>query len=252
MQNVESVYALSPMQQSMLVRILQIADLEEYTEQVTWTVAGPLDAAALGRAWQWVVDRHPILRTVFFWEGLDQPLQVVRKDAAAPFEALDWSAVPEGEREARFADFLRGDRARGFDLAAAPMARLFCIRTGPAEHRVVWSYHHLLLDGWSSALGMRELYTCYAALAEGREPELGRPGRFQDFISWLGAQDEREARAFWTEQLDGFAAPTRLAAERASDGTEVPEVLVARIPEALVARAREATRRHGITLNTLL
>ena len=252
MQNVESVYALSPMQQSMLVRILQIPELEEYTEQVTWTVAGPLDAAVLGRAWQRVVDRHAILRTTFFWEGLDQPLQVVRGDAAAPFETLDWSAVAESEREARFADFLRGDRARGFDLAAAPMARLFCIRTGPAEHRVVWSYHHLLLDGWSSALGMRELHACYAALAEGREPGLARPGRFQDFISWLGARDEGEARAFWTERLDGFAAPTRLAAERASDGVEAPEVLTARIPEALAGRAREATRRYGITLNTLL
>jgi NRPS condensation-like uncharacterized protein len=124
---------------------------------VAWTVAGALDVGALERAWQRVVDRHPVLRTTFFWEGLDQPLQVVRGEAAAPFETPDWSGVGEEEREARFAEFLREDRARGFDLGAAPLARLACIRTGPAEHRVVWSYHHLLLDGWSAALGLREL-----------------------------------------------------------------------------------------------
>ncbi|HLL45379.1 MAG TPA: amino acid adenylation domain-containing protein, partial [Longimicrobiaceae bacterium] len=198
------------------------------------------------------VDRHPILRTVFFWEGLDQPLQVVRREAPAPFETLDWIALPEDEREERFAELLAADRARGFDLGTAPLARLFCIRLGGDEHRVVWSYNHLLLDGWSSALGLRELYTCYAALAEGREPELGRPGRYQDFISWLGAQDEAEAREFWSARLDGFAAPTRLALERPAGGEEAPEVLEARLPEALVGRVREATRRHGITLNTIL
>ncbi len=252
MENVESVYALSPLQQSMLVRILQIADLEEYTEQVTWTVEGALDAAVLERAWQRVVDRHPILRTTFFWEGLDQPLQVVRGEAAAPFETPDWSGVPEDEREARFAELLREDRARGFDLGTAPLSRLTCIRSGPAEHRVVWSYHHLLLDGWSAALGLRELYTCYEAFAEDREPDLHRPGRYQDFISWLAAQDEAEARAFWSAQLDGFAAPTRLAPERAAEGDELPEVLETQLPEALVARAREALRPHGVTLNSVL
>ncbi|HEV2736864.1 MAG TPA: amino acid adenylation domain-containing protein [Longimicrobiaceae bacterium] len=252
MQNVESVYALSPMQQSMLVRTLQFPGLEEYTEQVTWTVAGALDAGALGRAWRRVVDRHAILRTTFFWEGLDQPLQVVRGEAAAPFETHDWSEVPDRGREERFAEFLAADRARGFDLGAAPLARLTCIRLGEDEHRVVWSYHHLLLDGWSSALGLRELHACYAALAEGREPELGRPGRYQDFISWMGAQDESGAREFWGAQLDGFAAPTRLALERPAEGEEAPEVLEARLPEALVARVREATRRHGVTLNTVL
>ena len=193
-----------------------------------------------------------MLRTVFFWEGLDQPLQVVRAEAAAPFETLDWSGVPAGEREARFAALLAADRARGFDLAAAPLARLLCIRLGPDEHRVAWSYHHLLLDGWSAALGLRELHASYAALAEGREPELERPGRYQDFISWTAAQDEAEAREFWGAQLDGFAAPTRLAAAREAGGEEAPEMLISRLPEAVVERAREAGRRHGVTLNTVL
>ncbi len=254
MQNVDSVYALSPMQQAMLVRTLQIPGLEEYTEHVVWTVTGELDAAALGRSWQRLVDRHGILRTVFFWEGLDQPVQVVRKRVAAPFEVLDWRDVPEDRREERFAALLADDRARGFDPASAPLARILCVRLGDREHRVAWSHSHLLLDGWSSSLGLRELFVCYAAFVEGAEPELPRAVPYQDFVAWLAGRSEAGAEAFWRARLAGFDAPTRLPVERPAGrgAAEVPEVLRARIPEAALARVREAARRHGITLNTVL
>ncbi|HEX2094412.1 MAG TPA: amino acid adenylation domain-containing protein [Longimicrobiaceae bacterium] len=254
MENVESVYALSPMQQSMLVRTLQFPGLEEYAEQVCWTVEGDFDAPAFGQAWQRVVDRHPVLRTVFFWEGLDQPLQVVRGGARAPLEVLDWRGVPAAEREERFRGFLRDDRRRGFDLASAPLARMFCIRVGEREHRCVWSYHHLLLDGWSSALGLREMFTVYGALRHGDEPRLERPRPFQDFISWLAARDPAAAEAFWRRALAGFTAPNRLTLERPHDPSspEAPGIVTASLPAGLTDRLRRIAGRHGLTPNTLL
>ncbi|HEX2094411.1 MAG TPA: amino acid adenylation domain-containing protein, partial [Longimicrobiaceae bacterium] len=254
MQNIQSVYALSPMQQSMLVRILQAPDLEEYTEQIHWVVDGDLDTTAFARAWQQVVDRNPILRTAFFWEGLDSPLQVVRQRAEISIERLDWRSVPPGDRDGRFEELLHADRARGFDLHSAPLTRLTLVRTREREHRCVWSYHHLLLDGWSSALGVREAFACYEALVAGGEPRLEPVRPFEEFISWLSAQDEREAEAFWREELAGFTAPTRLAFDRGEHraAEELPALVHAILPVPLVEGLRRTARQHGLTLNTLV
>ncbi len=254
MQNVESVYALSPMQQSMLVRLLQAPELEEYPQQVRWTLAGDFDADAFRRAWREASARHPILRTAFFWEGLDEPLQVVRGRVEVPVEVLDWRGVPAAELEARLERWLREDRERGFDLHSAPLARVTCLRTGEREHRCVWSYHHLLLDGWSAALCLREVFALYESLCEGTvpRPEPARP--FGDFVAWLGAQDGSRAERFWRSVLAGFAAPTPLGPARPRDpaSPETPALAVATVPAPLVERLRGVARRHGLTLNTLL
>ncbi|MEW5927432.1 MAG: non-ribosomal peptide synthase/polyketide synthase, partial [Gemmatimonadota bacterium] len=251
MQNVESVYALSPMQQSMLVRILQAPHLEEYTEQVCWTVRGGLDVPAFARAWRRVVERSPVLRTAFFWEGLEQPLQVVRAGVEVEVAEHDWRGFPDAD--ARFAEFLREDRRRGFDLGAAPLLRVALLRVADDAWRVAWSYHHLLLDGWSSSLAVREVFAVYEALREGRRPapEPARP--FGDFVAWLASRDEREAERFWRGYLAGFEAPTVLGIERAPDAGagDEPRLLAATLPAGLAARLRRLVRRHGVTPNTL-
>ncbi|HEX7240030.1 MAG TPA: condensation domain-containing protein, partial [Longimicrobiaceae bacterium] len=114
MENVESIYPLSAAQRGILLRMLRAPGLREYVEQVEWTLRGPYDGAAFEAAWRHVVARHPVLRSAFFWEGLDEPVQVVRRGAALPVERLDWRGVPAAGREERFRALEREDRARGF------------------------------------------------------------------------------------------------------------------------------------------
>src|SRR5215213_2026644 len=98
MKNVEDIYPLSPMQQGMLFHTIYAGEEGVYTEQLSCTIEGPLDVAAFKRALQQAVDRHPALRSYFLWEGLDEPLQVVRDRATLPWTEYDWRALPEGER----------------------------------------------------------------------------------------------------------------------------------------------------------
>ena len=129
MENVESVYPLSPMQLDILLRSLRAPELAEYAEQIRWTMQGDLDVPAFALAWQRLAERHPVLRTVFFWKGLDNPLQVVRRTVEARVELLDWRGGPSGELEARMDGLLRRERRR-FDLEAAPLFRVALARTG--------------------------------------------------------------------------------------------------------------------------
>ncbi|HVR95885.1 MAG TPA: condensation domain-containing protein, partial [Thermoanaerobaculia bacterium] len=257
-QNIEDIYPLSPAQQGMLmVLLLGGYRSEVYFEQVVATLEGPLDAAAWESAWREVVRRHPALRTQFVWEKREQPLQVVRRDAELPWTALDWSGLPEAEREDRLAAFLEDDHAQGFDLGKPPLMRIAMVRWAEDVHKLVWSFHHLVLDGWSISLVLSEAMELYAAGRQGRAPQLQPPRPYRGYVSWLQRQDPARAEAFWRRALDGFATPTPLPFD--GTGTETSEPsgwastqerreLDPRATEGLEALARG----NGLTLNTLV
>nr|QEO74128.1 condensation domain-containing protein [uncultured bacterium] len=248
------IYPLSPGQQGMLmVLLLSGPESGVYFDQSVVTLKGELDAALWHRAWQRVVDRHSSLRTLFVWEGCPQPLQEVRRQAELPWTELDWSGLPEPERAARLVDFLGEDRARGFDLGSPPLMRLSLIRWDDESWKMIWSFHHLIVDGWSLSRVFGEVVACYVAFREDREPHLEAPYRFSDYIAWLQRQDLGRAEVFWRGALAGFDEPTPLPYDGTGSGGEgmtygremgwiPPEET-----EALTALAR----RNQLTLNTL-
>src|SRR5918999_3954974 len=209
-QNIEDIYPLSPAQQGMLLYLV----LSGYRSQVDFdqyvATLGPLDPVILRRAWQTVVDRHAALRSLFLWEKPDQPLQVVRRVVELPWQEHDWRELPETEREERFAAFVREDHARGFDFAKAPLTRVSLIRWTEEEWKLVWSFSHLVLDGWSIALVLGELQEIYLAARAGRGSELAAPRPYRDYIGWLKRQDAARAEAYWRRALAGFEPPTPL------------------------------------------
>jgi amino acid adenylation domain-containing protein len=256
-QNVEDIYPLSPSQQGMLLYLLLSGYTSEvYFDQYVATLEGSLDLAAWRQAWQWVVDRHPALRTLFLWERRDQPLQVVRRDIELPWQDLDWSGLPEAEREERFAAFLREDNDQGFDLRKAPLIRVSMVRWSADVHKLVWSFSHIVVDGWSMAILLAEVLAIYRALAQGAEPRLQPARPYRAFIDWLQLQDVAGAEAFWRRTLAGFTSPTPVP----FDGTGTGGEIVSRaahnesltLGEETVRGLQELARRHQVTLNTLL
>src|SRR5947208_2717607 len=147
MKNVEDIYALSPLQHGLLFHTLYDPGSGVYVEQMSCTLQGELNVSAFERAWQQVVQRHPVLRTAFVWEGLEAPLQVVRQRVRLPWELGDWRGLSASEQEARLAALLQTERTHGFELSKAPLLRLILIRCAEESYYFICSYHHLLLDG---------------------------------------------------------------------------------------------------------
>ncbi|MEA2603270.1 MAG: hypothetical protein QOF89_4262, partial [Acidobacteriota bacterium] len=255
--NVEDVYPLSPGQQGMLMVVLLSGQSEVYFDRSVVTFGGGLDVALWRRAWQRVVDRHPSLRTLFVWEQRERPLQVVCRQVELPWEELDWSGLSGPERAARLEGFLRQDSDRGFDLGAPPLMRFALIRwdqeTEEATWKMVWSFHHLIIDGWSLPRIFGEAVTCYAAFSEGREPDLAPPSRYRDYIAWLQRQDMGRAEAFWRGALAGFDEPTPLPFDGTGPGGESWSYgrEVDWLPPAEVEALSGLARRSQLTLNTL-
>ena len=118
------------------------------------------------------------------------------------------------KQQDRFDAFLEEDRKKGFDLAQAPLMRVALIRTADDVYRFVWSHHHILIDGWSSSLLLKEVFTYYQAYRQGRDLYLPRPRPYRDYIAWSGEQDLAKAETFWNERLDGFLSTTSLGIDR--------------------------------------
>uniref|UniRef100_UPI000E2EB06B non-ribosomal peptide synthetase n=1 Tax=Cupriavidus taiwanensis TaxID=164546 RepID=UPI000E2EB06B len=244
---VQDLYPLSPMQAGMLYHSVARADAgSAYINQLRVDVEG-LDAARFARAWRAALDCHDALRTGFLQRG-EQPLQWVAHEAALPLTEHDWSAQPPQALPAALDRLAAADLAQGFDLECPPLMRLTLVRTGPGRHHLVWTVHHLLLDGWSTSQLLGEILKRYAG-----EAVAPTQGRFADYIRWLQQRDAGAAQAFWAGQLDGFDTPTRLAqALPAPAGGEGYGLLQHDCGAALTGRLSACARAHKVTLNTVV
>jgi amino acid adenylation domain-containing protein/non-ribosomal peptide synthase protein (TIGR01720 family) len=250
--DVEDVYPLSPMQEGMLFHTLYAPGMGEYVGQFGFVLRGRLDVEAFRRAWQGVVERHDALRSGFVWEELDRPLQVVRRRAPLEFRLDDWRPLAAGAQVEAMERHLAEDRARGFELPRAPLMRLALFRTGDAEHRLVWTYHHAVLDGWSLSLVFRDVVALYDAHAQGRAAPPAGGRSYRDYVAWLQEQDLARAERFWRETLAGFSAPTPLGIERGPGPRSGYATERARVPEAVTAKLQALARRESLTLGTVV
>jgi amino acid adenylation domain-containing protein len=260
MNNIESIYPLSPMQHGMLFHCLYAPKSEVYFEQFSCTLRGGLDVEAFRRAWQKVVDRHPVLRTSFLWERREKPLQIVQRKVKLPFALHDWRELKRSRQQEQLEELIQADRAQGFDLARAPLMRQVLIRVSDDAYQFLWSRSQLLLDGWSNPLLLREVFGYYEAYRHGRELELERPRPYRDYILWLQRQDMAQAEKFWRRVLAGFHAPTPLGVDRTPALTVKDEQGVdeqgfeeqrMRLSGETTAALQALARKHQLTLNTL-
>jgi thioesterase domain-containing protein/acyl carrier protein len=213
MKNVADIYALAPLQQLMLVHALAGRESGALVEQFRCTLQGSLDAGALRGAWEAVVARHPLLRTCFAWEGLKKPVQIVRQRVELPWTEHDWRGTSREDRQRRAAALLEEDRQRGFELTRAPLVRLHLARTDEDSWLLVWTCHHLVLDGWSGGLVLREVFAHYECALSGSSPALPPAGAFADYLAWLARQDAALADSFWRDDLAGCQVPLRVCIE---------------------------------------
>lgn len=218
--NIKDIYPLSPIQEGMLFHAIASEDKGVYFEQYTCLIHGELNEHQFKQAWQTVIDRHDILRTLFVWEKKDKPLQVVRQQVDLPLSRFDWRGLSSSELACSLDTFLAHDRAEGFDLSIAPLMRVTLFQIDDRTHRMVWSFHHILLDGWSGPTILNELLTSYDAIQKDGEishatitrAPIARalPRRYKDFITWIQNQNPQNSESFWRTRLAGFDSPTRL------------------------------------------
>ncbi len=252
--DIEDIYGLSPLQHGMLFHTLSAENSKLYFEQQNCTLRGQLDISALKRAWDKVAERHTVLRTSFAWQEIKKPVQIVRRHKPLDWVELDWRNLDAAAQKKALVDYAEADRARGYDLTKVPL-RLALIRLEDETYHFIWSYHHVLMDGWSVPIIFGEALSFYKAFSNGQELNLPEPAPFRAYITWLLKQDLGEAEAYWRSTLKNFLAPTPLPFDfvHSAGAADVPHyhgrhLLLTKKASAALQRL---ARQYQLTLNTI-
>lgn len=256
--NLEDVYTLAPTQMGIYLQsLLSPRRSGTYVEQVAFDLTGALDRDAVARAWQHVIDTTDVLRSAIVRRGVPRPVQVVMTSAALTLDVEDWRRVPDVDRGPRLDALVRADRERGFDLSAPPLMRVTLVRLADDRWHLLWTYHHIILDGSSEPLVLAAVFQAYDALVRGEAPRIERAPPYRTFVAWTQRQPMDAARVFWQRQLAGFVRPrtgeeptaalTPLDGDQRSHGWR--ECVLS---EAATRALDEDARRNGVTTSTLV
>jgi len=243
------VVPLTPLQRGMyFLSGLDTDGVDVYTMQSVLDLDGTLDLDVLRRSIALLVERHSVLRTGFRLSPVGTPIGVVARSVPCPFEIADLSAGPDpiGRADALVAE----DRLRRFSADTAPLVRFTAALLSPTHTRLVFTAHHLLLDGWSTPLLVQELLQIYAA--GGDTSGLAPVVSFTDYLTWLGRQDAEDGLRVWAAALDGVTEPTLVAPAGTSLRAELPDETPVPVPDGLTERLRARSRELGVTVNTIV
>ncbi|MEK4993207.1 condensation domain-containing protein, partial [Listeria sp. FSL L8-0308] len=209
----ENVYALSPMQKGMLFHSLMEPDSGAYFQQASFDQKGSFDVEIFRKSLDVLTQRHEALRTNFhrFETGHGpEPLQIVFRHKDSDLSFKDIREMQEAEQQAYIQTFKQEDQARGFDLGTDALMRVQVLQTDEETYHLVWSFHHIVMDGWCLSLVTGEVFGTYFALLEQKQPEFAPITPYGQYIEWLGRQDERAAKEYWSSYLAGFEQQTLL------------------------------------------
>ncbi len=245
------IWSLSPLQSGMLFHAqFDETEIDPYMVQLTLELGGGrVEAPRLRRAAQALVDRHPSLRAGFVSAPGGRALQVIRSGADIGWAEIDLSGGAE-DSEVAFGQLLERDRAHRFYMETAPLIRFMLVRIGPDTARLVVTNHHILLDGWSTPLLLRDLLTLYAT--DGDPEILPRVQSYRDYLSWISKQEPRLRYGRGKKRYGGVDTSTHLSRADTAAETVASEIHSYSLPTERAETLRAFARSRGLTMATLV
>lgn len=264
---IAGVYNLTPMQEGMLFHSYLNPASGAYFEQFSCTVSGRLDALILEKSFNVLIDKYDVLRLNFIHENTKSPKQVVFKKRFMPVFYKDLSSFDVKEQEQHIRSYIQDDQKKGFDLAKDVLLRAAVLQTGEFSYKLIWSYHHIILDGWCLKTIVEELFDVYKSLSQGTFSSAEEAPPFSRYIQWLDRQNREEARSYWAGYLEGYESDIELPSfgmdtqvgrngqDRREAQQEERAVQVDRtykISQETTHRLEQLAKSHQVTLNTVL
>ncbi len=262
--NVEDIMALTPLQEGLLFHYRSDKDKGYYTQQFSIRLSGDYSVDALRQAWQNVARTNDMLRTVYRWEKLEKPVQIVLRELETPVKVLDYSSYSTEQAELMITELKARDRREELDLEAEPLRVTLClINDKRCEMIITW--HHILFDGWSNGLLLKEFMQAYQAIVDGVDgTAAGIPATvranaktpFKQYVQLLQRQDKVKQKQYWEQALKGWQERTRLTElserldQREREESKSLHMLTLSLQE--VEAISHYTQRHQVTLAAYL
>ncbi|MGN7414456.1 amino acid adenylation domain-containing protein [Paenibacillus sp. SAF-068] len=249
---IADIYPLSPMQEALLFHSLYDQG-DVYFEQMIFTIEGFVDVKALERSMNKVIERYDTLRTIFIHDKINKPRQIVLRNRKVKLEYTQMTESDPSEQRKSIRQIAEEDRQRSFDLSKDLLLRLQMIQTGPAAYTLIWSNHHILIDGWCLGIIFQEWFSLYKQETHGTPAQLDRVIPYKRYIKWLGEQQEIEARTYWKNYLSGYENGADFPVEITSDSAEQPSIqeITFSMGKVLTEQLMDVSRKYQVTMSSL-
>ncbi|MFW9877546.1 MAG: condensation domain-containing protein, partial [Candidatus Thorarchaeota archaeon] len=201
--NIEDIYPLTTMQEGMLHHYLLDKESDLFFEQLSLKISGEIDLKVFEKAWNYIIERNEMLRTVFRWEELKNPVQVVLKKHNIEFKYLDFLKKESNKIEKISEEIKKKDRRDKFDLHEVPLRVTLC-RFNQHEYELIISNHHILYDGWSQGIILKDFITTYNSYFYNGKPIEISKNKFKEFIKLIQNRDLDKQEKFWEEYFKDF------------------------------------------------
>ncbi|MCK4259026.1 MAG: non-ribosomal peptide synthase/polyketide synthase [Halanaerobiales bacterium] len=249
------MYALTPMQEGMLFHNLLNETGRNYCEQICFYLNGEIDIEQFNLAWQEVTNRHEIFRTSFLSKGLKNPVQIIFPEVKITLNELDLSGSDSSEQAEYISRFKEEDLDHRFDFENGKLNRVTVLKLADNRYWVSWTFHHILLDGWSVQIVLGELFEIYHNLVTNSSSLSLPKAQFSDYLEWLDKQDRTQGLDYWSNYMCDFSEPALLPYDNKSKkGNIISEVMTRdfTIDSSKTKEINEFCKRHHLTINTLI
>ncbi|UIN44643.1 bacitracin non-ribosomal peptide synthetase BacA [Bacillus licheniformis] len=251
---IEKIYPLANMQKGMLFHAAMDQTSGAYFQQIVIDLKGRVHPDLLEKSFHEIVKRHEILRASFEYEITAEPRQIIARDRKTPFTSIDLTGENRTRQHRFIETYLKEDQEKGFDLSSEALMRVCLIRMNDESYRLIWSHHHILLDGWCLGIVLSELFSIYGKIIKGESRRLKEPKPYGDYIKWLEKQDKEEAAAYWKDYLKGYETRSELPAFNRSATSEeyCGKEKVISFSKELTTKITRIAKEHHVTINTVL
>ncbi|WP_139487902.1 non-ribosomal peptide synthetase [Brevibacillus dissolubilis] len=246
--DVEDIIALTPLQEGILFHYLSTTDHFVYQNHFILDFSGDLDQTVFRQAWEQAVADNEVLRTVFQWEKLQRPVQIILKRKELSFEYHDFSSNSPAVALDLFEQVMKAETNKKMDLQKQPFRILLC-KVGNLQFKMAVSFHHILYDGWSNSILLNEFLENYKYIKAGKEIARHPKTKYKEYIKWRNKQDNEKGKAYWKEYLSHFYDKTQLLIPKNTESAGFEsKPLEFSLPMQTLHQLQSFVKEHNLTI----
>ncbi|WP_374004953.1 amino acid adenylation domain-containing protein [Bacillus velezensis] len=247
---IQDIYPLSYMQEGMLFHSLLQKESQAYAEQASFSITGKVDTRVFEESVHALFERHDIFRTIFISQNVSVPQQVVLKERNVSIIEENLTNLNKADQIKHIEEAKRRDRKKGFHLQKDMLMRVTLLQTGECEYTCIWSFHHIIMDGWCLGIVLKEFFQIYASRLRRTPLTLEPAVPYGTYIKWLMEQDKEKAASYWERYLEGFEQQTILPKQKKAGESRQEEVTFSFSKED-TAKLKELAVKEEVTLSTI-
>ncbi len=254
---IEDVYRLSPLQEGMLFHSLLNQKSNAYLSQISFDIIGDFNRDYFEKAWQFIIDKHSVFRTAFFSNEMSSNIQCVYSNIKLPLQIINLQNTKAEALNNEISNALNDESTTPFELNKAPLFRLVVLLLPENKIKLIYTSHHIVTDGWSSALIFGEFITAYKSLLKGNQlPSSNEKDKYKDYIDYIFNKDEFETVSYWENLLSGLKHSSLLPftnSKELQDSLPSENKIVTLIKNVdFVENLEKYSQSNRLTINTIV